>query len=659
MPADVSVRRFAGLATHSASVEGEADELIQAENVIFDEGGVVQARPGFHFFSNARAGDQWLRNVGKYEFLTQRLLVSEDTYYLWEGDKDVPNIPLADPISFSAGSRTANVVTLTVPAGHYLAVNDQIHVTAPDTTYNGTFTITSVLTGPDRITYAQTAANDPASGAGTILLSSAINFDVLDNPGAEYAGKLYLSNGKSWNGGFNHNASQPKASWAAMTVHAERMWWISRQDSGARLYFSEPGNPESWPAANFIDVSPSDGWFPTALVSFQNRLYIFKERELYVLDTPGIPTTWTLRRFARIGAHHLSVTEYEGAIYWTSDVGAYRFDGAQVQKLSDPIANVFREGEDRDEDQVFNSFQLSNTVVFRDNWIISLVVHHEARYFCYNVKTNQWSEWSFPASSLEGGGLGRYPLSIWTEDQDSAFIGGFRAGIYMTYSDTNTHGMLVGTEMGDFDYWVDETGTQIGTPSVTEHEYDVVLQTKFADWGDPYGMKRVLDWMIEQEGTDLLVEQIDDRGAVIDKLITGVFRSASIAVSASVRLGSPFYLTDLTVSPGHGVVEGDRIQVDLADATYDGVFLVASATSTSIIHQDFTGADASGGAGTIVKYPRPGTVYQDKVGGFGYFRRLSLKLTASNFRDTGFKLYGLYGRMRQKGRVNRPTEQQV
>lgn len=67
----------------------------------------------------------------------------------------------------SAGSRTSELTTLTVPSGHRLWAGQVVRVTVADTTYNGWFPIESVTA--TTITYRQSGiADDPSSGTGIV-----------------------------------------------------------------------------------------------------------------------------------------------------------------------------------------------------------------------------------------------------------------------------------------------------------------------------------------------------------------------------------------------------------------------------------------------------------------------------------------------------------
>jgi hypothetical protein len=76
---------------------------------------------------------------------------------------------LADTKTFTDGSRTSNVVTLTgLPTNHGFQIGEAVSVDAADATYDGQFVITGV--GATSITYDQTAANDASAGSGVVGL---------------------------------------------------------------------------------------------------------------------------------------------------------------------------------------------------------------------------------------------------------------------------------------------------------------------------------------------------------------------------------------------------------------------------------------------------------------------------------------------------------
>jgi len=589
MPPDIELRRFAGLFTDTADIEGEMDRLIRAENVMFDQDGVVQARHGFHLFSNAENAETALVFLGKSEIFFQRILASLNFYYLWEGGKTSPSLNKI-LVTVTSGSRTTNVVTLNVtPSSHGIVIGDQITVNVADATYNGLFTVTGV--GAGTVQYSQVLANDAASGAGTFALKPKGVFG--GNTGVEYNTKVYFPEGRYWDGGGIRDTPQipDPGQQGYMAVHAERLWLL-KSSSQSRLYFSNPGAPEVWPAANFIDIDGGAGSLPAGLMSYQGRLYIFKREDIFVLDTPGLPSTWILRRFARIGCQPESIKEYNGTVYWVAGDGAYRFDGTTIEKLSDAIDDVFKSRE-----PFAAGFGTAESALFRDQWVIRFFIDDlTARNFCFNVKTEQWSEWVFPWETDNV-----FPVNIWSEPRGViAADEHIESGIYMTTANlvAGTEGLLLGTEIRTNDYWRDETGTHIAPPTTTEHTFNVSLQTKFSEFGDPTLYKRVHWWMFEWEGQNVLVEQVQsDRGRVT------------------------------RAAPGAELHGAEKV----FSRTLPG----------NINHPDRS----------------PGDVFTDSIKGLGMTRKMSLRITALDIRDVGFKLYRIAGKVVPRGTVRRGSDQ--
>lgn len=595
MPSDVSIRRFKGMTTDTPSAEGEIDELIQCENVQFDRYGQMEARPGFKFYANTPVGEENLTFLGlttdKERILASVKNFAPEAYYRWPSSSSsgppAPSLKRIGVLGVTSGSRTSNVVTLniTVSSHHGLAANDSIIVNVQDSSYNGSFIVASVLTGPHRITYSQIAADDAVAGTGEVVTVPK-NSDV----GVNFNSKLYFSDGRFFAPipqEFGRYTVPSISQAATMVVHADRMWFIDRTSSQSRLRFSDPANPESWPAANFIDINPGDGSTVSDIRSFQNRLYIFKSKNVWVLDTPSTPTTWFLRKFTDIGCIDRQTIEYDGLMYWVADTGAYKFDGSEVVKISDPIQDVFDAADSTPFNVVVERFP--NPPVFKDQWIINIFVGGISRIFCYNVKLGIWSEWVFTYFEKniifdfvneESLTFDDSPSSMWIEYSDE-FLNTV-SNIYMIIRDTQTlkHSMIVGTNLNPAnESWVDEIGTMVGGPKIIEKSIVATFQTKYSAFGDTYNKKRSFDWMLEHEGGDVLVEQIDERGTSVDKLILG----------SDIR---------------------------------------------NILHQN-------------------------KIRGIGYFRRLSLKFTVTNFKKPGFRFFSIAGRMIAKGKTATNVDQVV
>ena len=104
-----------------------------------------------------------------------------------------------------------------------------------------------------------------------------------------------------------------------------------------RLYFSEPLEPEYWPAANFLDVEPGDGDRLMGAVSNFDRLVICKRRKTYVLtfrENPGIEVFVPSRISSDIGCvGPRTFAQVEVGSVWLADRGLAIFDGRTVQHV--------------------------------------------------------------------------------------------------------------------------------------------------------------------------------------------------------------------------------------------------------------------------------------------------------------------------------------
>jgi hypothetical protein len=104
-----------------------------------------------------------------------------------------------------------------------------------------------------------------------------------------------------------------------------------------RLYYSEPLEPEYWPAANFLDVEPGDGDRLMGAVSNFDRLVICKRRKTYVLtfrENPGIEVIVPSRISSDIGCiGPRTFAQVESGSVWLADRGLALYDGRTVMHV--------------------------------------------------------------------------------------------------------------------------------------------------------------------------------------------------------------------------------------------------------------------------------------------------------------------------------------
>jgi hypothetical protein len=108
-----------------------------------------------------------------------------------------------------------------------------------------------------------------------------------------------------------------------------------------RLYFSEPFEPEYWPAVNFIDIEVGDGDRLIGAVSNFDSLVICKRRKTYVLrfnENPLTEIVCPTRVSSDIGCiSPRSFAQVESGSVWLADRGLALYDGRSVNMLPESV----------------------------------------------------------------------------------------------------------------------------------------------------------------------------------------------------------------------------------------------------------------------------------------------------------------------------------
>jgi len=114
-----------------------------------------------------------------------------------------------------------------------------------------------------------------------------------------------------------------------------------------RVYFSEPLEPECWPAAGFLDVEPGDGDRLMGGASNYDSLVICKRNKSYVLrfnENPGTEVVVPSRISSDIGCiGPRTFAQVEVGTVWLADRGLALFDGRSVQHVpeSEQMNDIF------------------------------------------------------------------------------------------------------------------------------------------------------------------------------------------------------------------------------------------------------------------------------------------------------------------------------
>lgn len=135
--------------------------------------------------------------------------------------------------------------------------------------------------------------------------------------------------------------------------HKDRMFGVSMADRNRMVFSENPGNPSNnttrqqwyyaWLSVSFIYVPrPKNGSPITALIPFQDNLVIFTQDKKYVLSGSDRGNYFLRESTGSEGAlSRRGVISDPNFIYFVSDNGIYRFNGAKDEKISGLIQPLF------------------------------------------------------------------------------------------------------------------------------------------------------------------------------------------------------------------------------------------------------------------------------------------------------------------------------
>jgi hypothetical protein len=187
-----------------------------------------------------------------------------------------------------------------------------------------------------------------------------------------------------------------------------------KESSPSHVYFSDPGNPESWTAKegeeNYAQLSPGDGEAIQAVVAWKEFIVVFKETRFFVFygqSTSSSGSPEFLFRVVDSGvglASPRAVCAHPDGIYFMSRHGVYRTTGQEPEAISGPVepiwtgaASPFYTG------GVLAHASITNCAMtaYEDRIYLSYPTESaNNRTLVYDPKLGWWSLTSIPASCL-------------------------------------------------------------------------------------------------------------------------------------------------------------------------------------------------------------------------------------------------------------------
>jgi hypothetical protein len=120
-----------------------------------------------------------------------------------------------------------------------------------------------------------------------------------------------------------------------------------------RVYFSDPGAPETIGVNNYVDLAPGDNEQITGMVLFREQLFVFKETKFFVFygtsaDATGNPVfNYRTVSAGNVGARPgtaQAVCVGSDGVYFSNSRAVYRTSGGEAVRISEPI-DPFLNGE--------------------------------------------------------------------------------------------------------------------------------------------------------------------------------------------------------------------------------------------------------------------------------------------------------------------------
>ena len=258
---------------------------------------------------------------------------------------------------------------------HHRAINSVLLLNSRIPTHEGDG---SIIISPNyRYSY-----NVLESGAADTLTNNVIvDFDFIDSgitDGADHPGTITLSTDVRYKYQANHIGRRFVGN---VIINGDKEDFETHEDF---IMYSELGNPDVIPIANFIKLNDLDGGQITGLAKSLGDLVALMERGVFILSIPSTDITqWTLTEAYRdIGCTAPdSVLEYNNGVFFANETNFYYLDsGRRLISLADSWLNTYQ--------QYFREGGISQVIVNPNKNELILIINN----FTYVMSLNGFEE---------------------------------------------------------------------------------------------------------------------------------------------------------------------------------------------------------------------------------------------------------------------------
>lgn len=222
----------------------------------------------------------------------------------------------------------------------------------------------------------------------------------------------YKWNGAAWAGAAGIALGGVNPYQLALKATDNRLVGAFVTSNSSRVGFSNAGVPETWGANNYVDLTPGDGERITAIKSWREMVFVFKETKYFVFgntSTDGTGNPVFNYRPVDVGVGALGrqcAVSTPNGVYFLSRRGIYRTTGGDPQLVSAAIDPIFRGGAQ----SFYQGGVLNHAVVG-----LSQMAWHDERLYVafpsgtstandrllvYSPADNYWMIWDVAVNSL-------------------------------------------------------------------------------------------------------------------------------------------------------------------------------------------------------------------------------------------------------------------
>lgn len=208
--------------------------------------------------------------------------------------------------------------------------------------------------------------------------------------------------------GFTSIAGSPKADFLALMPNDNRLVAANLNGEPHKVQFSDPGDPETWGANNYVILTPGDSSEITGACTYRDQVFIFKRDKFFVFygnSTSGTGTPIFNYRpvDTGVGAAASSFAVSPNGIYFLADTGVFITDGGPPRKVSGDIDSLFTASDNLGafSGGRFSESRAASLAWWNDRLVISLPDDDvTSRILVFDPVLDDWMYWTVPAGAI-------------------------------------------------------------------------------------------------------------------------------------------------------------------------------------------------------------------------------------------------------------------